>query len=374
MLSFWEKNSFVNYDVIIVGSGITGLSCAAHIKEANPDLDVLVLERGTFPSGASTKNAGFACFGSLTELIDDLSTMSTDQMLQLVELRWKGLTKLRHRLGDQHIGFLNHGGYELITANEEPQLNHLETINNDLKSIFGKDVFELANHKIETFGFNKSVVKQLVLNSFESQIDTGAMMRSLLAYCQQLGIMVINGSGVERIEEGQHGASVVTEGGVQFHGRHVAITTNAFTKKLFPELTLKPGRGIVLITAPVKNLPFQGTFHYDQGYYYFRNYGDQVILGGGRNLDFERETTTAFEINEMILDKLKSLLNDVILPKHDYEIAHTWAGIMAFGENKEPIMQKHSDHVFLGVRMGGMGVAIGSMIGEQIGNMILNQQ
>ena len=33
MLSFWEKQSFQNFDIIIVGAGVVGLSTAASIKE-----------------------------------------------------------------------------------------------------------------------------------------------------------------------------------------------------------------------------------------------------------------------------------------------------------------------------------------------------
>ena len=34
-LSFWEHQSFLKYDYVIVGSGIVGLSTAAHLKEIN---------------------------------------------------------------------------------------------------------------------------------------------------------------------------------------------------------------------------------------------------------------------------------------------------------------------------------------------------
>ncbi|MEO1217195.1 MAG: FAD-binding oxidoreductase, partial [Bacteroidota bacterium] len=72
-ISFWEATSLMKYDYIIVGGGIVGLSTAAELLERNSDLRVLVLERGLFPSGASTKNAGFACFGSVSELWQDLN-------------------------------------------------------------------------------------------------------------------------------------------------------------------------------------------------------------------------------------------------------------------------------------------------------------
>ena len=64
-LSFWEKESFLNRsDYVIIGSGIVGLSAALHLKQREKGKKVTVLERGILPSGASTKNAGFACIGS----------------------------------------------------------------------------------------------------------------------------------------------------------------------------------------------------------------------------------------------------------------------------------------------------------------------
>ena len=75
MFSYWEyKNWITDIDFAIVGSGIVGLNCALALREKYPSASILVLEKGILPQGASTKNAGFACFGSLSELLDDLNT------------------------------------------------------------------------------------------------------------------------------------------------------------------------------------------------------------------------------------------------------------------------------------------------------------
>ncbi|MDP4601126.1 MAG: FAD-dependent oxidoreductase, partial [Polaribacter sp.] len=67
-LSYWElKEWFSNIDFTIVGSGIIGLNCALQLKKKHPNARILILEKGILPQGASTKNAGFACFGSLSE-------------------------------------------------------------------------------------------------------------------------------------------------------------------------------------------------------------------------------------------------------------------------------------------------------------------
>ncbi len=122
----------------------------------------------------------------------------------------------------------------------------------------------------------------------------------------------------------------------------------------------------MLITKPIDGLKFKGVFHFDEGYYYFRRLGDRVLFGGGRNQDFEGERSTEFAYNPKIQGDLIDKLKKVILPDTAFEVEDWWTGIMAFGDTKFPIVKRHSPHVYIGVRMGGMGVAIGSKIGEEL--------
>ena len=58
-LSYWEKDTyFSNIDILIIGSGIVGLTAALELKSANPSQKIIVIERGFLPCGASSKNAG----------------------------------------------------------------------------------------------------------------------------------------------------------------------------------------------------------------------------------------------------------------------------------------------------------------------------
>jgi glycine/D-amino acid oxidase-like deaminating enzyme len=63
------------------------------------------------------------------------------------------------------------------------------------------------------------------------------------------------------------------------------------------------------------------------------------------------------------------MLEEIIIPGKKFEVEYQWAGIMGVGENKSPIIRKQSEHVAFGVRMGGMGVAIGSLVGKKLANM-----
>lgn len=366
MLSFWEKESFISYDVIVIGSGITGLSTAISLIERDASLSVLVLEKGWIPTGASTKNAGFACIGSLTEILDDLKHLRADEVLDLVSLRRDGLAVLRGRLGDAPIDYFEKGSYEILFEKEVSCLNELDKVNELLFPIFNKTVFqETANN----FGFSNQV-KKVVSSSVEGQLHTGKMMRQLMLYAQQLGIQIKSNCEVGSIEEEENGV-IVEVANTRLKAKQVAVCTNAFSKKLLPDLELKPGRGQVLITNPIENLPFEGIYHFDKGYYYFRTVGNRVLFGGGRNVDFEAETTTTLALNEDIQQDLTLKLNEIILPNTAHTIDISWAGIMAFGDNKLPTIRSLSERIHVGVRLGGMGVAIGSKVGEKLAKLVL---
>ena len=209
MLSYWEKQSFLHYDHIIVGSGIVGLSTALSIKERKPQASILVVERGILPTGASTKNAGFACIGSLTEILDDLKTMSEIEVMSLVELRLRGLERLRKRLGDDTMGYAANGSYELISEHELMALDEFYHINDLLRPLLKMDAFSRADEKIHEFGFNKGLVRHVLQNNSEGQLDTGKMMKGLLNLCMQAGIEIKTGAEVVSVQEDGNGVKVL---------------------------------------------------------------------------------------------------------------------------------------------------------------------
>lgn len=368
-LSYWEKSEwFSNVDFTIVGSGIVGLNTAIILRKKYPNSKIVILERGILPHGASTKNAGFACFGSISEILSDLKSHSEDEVLQLVEKRWKGLELLRENLGDATIDFQQHGSFELF-SNDNNLFNtcsdQLQEVNKLLEPIFKEDVFSVSENK---FDF-KNVKENYIFNQFEGQIDTGKMMAALLKLAQSKGIKILNNVTVKSINEIGDQVEVVLDSDYSFKTGKLLIATNGFAKELLNE-EVQPARAQVLITKPIDNLHIKGTFHFDEGYYYFRNINNRILFGGGRNLDFKTEETTIMETSQLIQLELEKHLKNIILPNTPFEIDHRWTGVMGVGSQKKAIVKQISANVYCGVRLGGMGVAIGSLIGEELANLV----
>jgi glycine/D-amino acid oxidase-like deaminating enzyme len=376
MLSYWERQSFTRYDHVVVGSGITGISVAIELRETFPKARILVLERGVLPTGATTRNAGFACMGSASELLADLQTGSEEDVVALFVRRKEGLELLRKRLPDVALGYRADGGYELITKKDLSVMNRLDYLNRLLHPYLGKDAFRPANERINAFGFAPSHVAALIENACEGSIDSGRTMRSLIDMATSRGIEIKTGAELQHFEEDPHGVHLALHSPfrkevIPLHCQALTICTNAFAAQLLPGEDVVPGRGQVLITHPVAGLRLKGIFHYDAGYYYFRELDGRVLIGGGRNLDFEGERTTDFALSQHIQQDLETKLREMILPGQAFEIDMRWSGIMAFGATKAPIIKSFSDRVFGAFRMGGMGVALGSTAARDVVRLII---
>src|SRR5690606_33480545 len=130
-------------------------------------------------------------------------------------------------------------------------------------------------------------------------------------------------------------------------------------------------------TNPLPTLAFRGSYHFDEGFYFFRNTEDgRVLFGGGRNLDLDGENTTDFGLSERIQKSLEEELRNFILPQVDPEQLHIeqrWSGIMGMGPQRTPIIRQLSDHVYCGVRLTGTGIAIGSLVGEELAQLVLQR-
>jgi gamma-glutamylputrescine oxidase len=372
-ISVWEKESFyAPKDVIIIGSGLVGLWSAYSLKKQNPKLSIAIVDRGIIPTGASTRNAGFACFGSVTELQEDFKNMGEEKTLELVSMRYKGLQKIRKVLGEKDIDFELCGGYELIAEKNSPSQDALEeqlaAINKQLKQVVkNSQTFKLSDKKISEFGFKN--VSHLLENKLEGYLHSGKLCQVLLQMVQSMGVLVFNGVEVTHFEKIVDKMVLYTNQQLRFTASRILVCTNAF-KELLPKLDIIPARGQVLVTTPIHGLKLNGTFHYDEGYYYFRNLGNRVLLGGARNKAFKEEATTEMTTTDTIQKELEHFLSTYILPNKEYAITDRWSGIMGMGPEKMPIVKEIAPHVYCAVRMSGMGVALAPIIGEQVAEML----
>jgi gamma-glutamylputrescine oxidase len=372
--SLWEKESFYSpSDIIIAGSGFTGLWSAYFLKKKHPRLKVTIIDRGIIPTGASTRNAGFACFGSVTELIKDAAMMGEERMLWLVEMRYRGLSKIRKVFAKKDIDYINSGGYEIIPTFRDDRYNELEWqvkwLNKIVSPVLGRrKIYRFADEKIKEFELAE--VGHVISNKLEGCLHPGKLCLSLLQLVQGMGVNVLSGVTINSFEEKNDGITLHTDKDIALKTDQLLVCTNGFAKQLLPQLQVNPARGQILVTAPISSLRLKGTFHYDEGFYYFRNIGKRLLIGGARNIALENETTTEMEVTNQIQQTLEQFVSRHILPGKKFEITDRWSGIMGVGSEKMPIIKKLSPNLFCAVKMSGMGVALAPVAADTVTDLM----
>lgn len=370
MLSFWEKNHFEKeHEIIIVGAGLVGLSTAIALAESKQKIKVTVIERGMLPYGASTKNAGFACFGSPTEILDDLKTHTEEEVIDLIAQRYEGLQILRSRVGDEAMEFQSLGSEEWFKKGAEGEYDLCVKERNQLNSILEK-----ATGKPEALQLVESVRNPKlcgkIRHQYEGQLNPQLAVGALWKKAIQLGVEVFVGHELKGFDKTSQGWELRVNDQT-WRTRNLVFATNAFSKSFLPQLNVKPARAQVLITEPLLKCPLKGTYHMDKGYLYFRNVGNRILLGGARNLDITAEETQEFQLSKKIQEYLDYELRSTILPGVNVEVEHRWVGIMGIGDQKKPIIQCLDEGLYCGIRMGGMGVALSSQVASKLADLVL---
>ena len=374
-LSIWEKESFyAPQDIIIVGAGLMGLWSAWELINNNKKLKITIVERGTTPLGASTRNAGFACFGSPTELIHDAEILGTDDMLATVEMRYKGIEKIKKTLSQSQIDFDACGGYECINKADkhwEGLEDKIQWLNTLLRKITGDEQsFTYQNSLLQSMGLQG--FDSLIKNSSEAALHSGKLVHSLSQLLQSSGIQILYGIEIKSWETKLRKITLTSNQNFTLTTKQLLFCTNAYTQLLVPEVAVTPARGQVIVTSPIPGLTLKGTFHYNEGFYYWRNLGNRILLGGARNRAIKDEETTDLGGSTKIKLALEQFLKEHLTTNFKYTIEHHWSGIMGFTTNKKPFVGQVEENVFVAVACNGMGVALTPIIAEEVSKKMLS--
>ncbi len=361
-LSWWEYECYLrDIDFAIIGGGIVGLSTAIELKLTEPNSKILVVDKKSSPLGASTKNAGFACFGSISEIYDDFLSYGKETCQKLIQMRWNGLGIMKSRIPLEKMKYGATPGAEIFESADEQSFyeDKISWANSFVSKIVEDDECFTANQG--KFGFQ-------IVNKFEGSLNPQLMMNELELLARKMGVLFLTGVDVSHIDYNEK--KIDTNLGKMSFNKLI-ICTNGFSRGLLPQKDVKPARNQVLLTNKIPGLNLTHCFHMNKGYIYFRSYEGRLLIGGARGLDLEGETTEELSTTELITSHLRDIIQNRILLNQSFNIEHTWSGILGVGESKMPLVEKVNDDVLVAVRMGGMGVAVGSFIGRVAASMML---
>lgn len=381
---YWETEHLLRpADITVVGAGIVGMSTALQVKRARPEALVRLLERDPLSSGGTTRNAGFACFGSAGEWLDDLDAVGPHALQGLIRMRAEGLAELIRLLGTEALGLRWTGGWELLNPSEEdPRLfDRINTQWKTLQDLAGDPLRAALGHlhpaadsgpalqwdrdRAEALG-----AAHAIHLPWEGMIHTGQMVAAFHRALDAAGVQRLHGVEVKGMSPSPNGWMLDTNVGA-LDSQRIGLCTNGLAAQLVGGLDVKPvpNRVLVLRVAPGA-LP-EGTYHIDHGYLYMRTLDDRhVLFGGGRHWGFElplpptRDEATEAQWDDRLLAVSRQWIQSEA-------VTHRWTGWLGVGPDRRPLIGESQPGLHHAVRMGGMGVAIGARVGRELATNLL---
>ncbi len=360
-ISIWEKESIFNdIDFLIIGGGFTGKYIALLLSENYPQKRIVIIDRQSMGGGASTRNAGFATFGNVSEIIDDLKHHDKTIITDLIRKRYQGLEWIKQRWRTEDMDFQITGGYELFEnqQQEDKAIHQLDAINQIMFDATGiKQVFEIRQQPDEQFNFRKNAI----YNAHEGMLHPGKLNKILEQHLSQKNVEIRNGIEVTEIEDHY----ITTSEKKKIYTNQLFICTNGFTSSLIAKSNIIPARGQIIVTNALTKPIHQGIYHSQDGYIYFRTLHNRILIGGGRNRFEKQEETMKVETKKYILEYLKNYLKEHIITKEKFKIDYHWAGIMGMHQKKIPNISKQKNGNIICAGLGGIGVAIAPMVATE---------
>ena len=362
--SFWldrsSKHSRRQFDVTIIGAGLSGMSTAYWLEKEDPSLKIAVVEKSRLGFGASGRNAGFITCGSVEHFNRMVGKHGLEEATEIWKFSETNLKLLESEIvqnDKESIMFEKKGCYSLAAQQSEyTELKNVAEMMGKLKipvKIYDADEIKKA---VGT--------KDFVGGIFYVDDATVHPVRLLEKIHSKLkNTTLIEGTEAYGYSEGSEGTRVLKTDAGEIESNMIIYALNAYSSIQHPYFADKifPTRGQILMMEKVPyfmNGPCYANFYLD----YFRQLPTgELLIGGFRQL----EKATEVGYSDHITDVIQSALHDFVknhLPQYENKkVTHRWSGVMGFSKDGQPLVGALPDDqqvFFLGGYTGhGIGLA-----------------
>ncbi|HEY6797160.1 MAG TPA: FAD-binding oxidoreductase [Kineosporiaceae bacterium] len=367
-------------DLAVVGAGFTGLWAALLAAEAQPGREIVVLEAGRVGHAASGRNGGF-CSASLTHGIGNGAERFSTELPRLLDLGRDNLHGIAADLArhDVECDFRMVG--DLVVATDPHHVDELQALRR-LAERHGQQVTWLDQDAVRAEIASPRYLSGLQTDGETALVDPARLAWGLASACRRLGVRILEGSQVTRIEpvrlhpagqagrrhRGRGAVRLTTAAGV-VTARNVVLATNAFPP-LLRRLRhyLVPVYDYVLATEPLPAAVLrsigwrhrQGVSDAGNQFHYYRlTRDDRVVFGGYDAVYYPGNGFgTGFEQRQVTFELLAEHLLETFPQLEGTRITHRWGGAIDTCTRFSP---------FWGTAMGGQLAYVAGYTGLGVG-------
>lgn len=340
-VSLWQdksstQESIPEFDVVVIGAGIAGLSSAYWLKKICPEFKVAVVEKYEIGSGATGRNAGFMTCGSVehyNRLVEKHGAQEASEIWRFSEENLEWLKKEIIATKEEELLFDQKGSFSLAsTENEFSELKKSA----ELMKEHGIQVEVMDQEQVE-----KRLGAQGFVGGIKYLGDASIHPMRLLSRIRELlaDVKIYENNEVYAIEDNAGGKLVKTSKG-HYQSSLVVFATNGYSPLLHPyfEEKIYPTRGQILALETTKRFmegPCYANFVLD----YFRQLPTgELVIGGFRQLKKDAEIGYSDETSPEIQTALEKFVRDHLPQLKDKKVTHRWSGIMGFSADGQPLV------------------------------------
>ncbi len=361
--SYWldrtKKIGKKNYDVIVVGAGISGLSTVYWLNQEDPNLKIALVEKQRVGFGASGRNAGFITCGSVEHFNRMISKHGKQEAIEIWKFAETNLQLLKeHIIQDQgnQIEFRERGCYSLASQDSEfTELKKVAQIMNELG---------IATETYESERLQKCVGANNFVGGIKYLADAETNPIALLNLLQKkIKCDLYEQTEAYHYEATPDGTRVLKTDAGDFEASMIVFSLNGYSPAMHNYFSDKiyPTRAQILMMEPVAAFmdgPCYANFYLD----YFRQMPDgSLLIGGFRQLAKETEVGYSDHTTELIQNALHGFVTTHLPQYKDKKVSHRWGGIMGFSRDGQPLIGSlpEDNQIFFngGYTGHGMGLA-----------------
>jgi gamma-glutamylputrescine oxidase len=334
-------------EVVVIGGGVTGCSCALTLAEAG--LRVRMFEARRVASGASGRNGGFALRGLAISYPEARERFGRTAARMLWRFTEQSIDRMERLAGDalRRVGSLRLADDEELAA---------------LRAEYAA----LREDEIEATWVGElpapldAIFRAAILHPHDGSLQPARWVRRLAAHAVEAGAEIVEETRVASLDE--------------LDADQVVIATDGYTSGLLPELdrVIQPIRGQVIVTEPLRKTAFLRPHYARHGFDYWQQTQDRrLVLGGRRDKSLESEFTNEEALTEPIQSELEALAAELI--GGEPRIEHRWAGIFGSTEDQLPLVGRMPgrEGVWVSAGYSGHGNVMGLGCGELVAQAIL---
>ncbi|MCY6372812.1 NAD(P)/FAD-dependent oxidoreductase [Clostridium ganghwense] len=331
----------VNYDVVIVGGGITGALCAYYFAEAG--IKVAVVEKNIIGYGSTSASTSILQYEIDNNLIGLKGLVGLDNAVKAFKLCNKAVYDIENIINnlDDKCDFIL--GQCLYYTNKTADIYMLEQ-EFELRKQYGFDV-EFLDENTAKDKFSFPMKAAIYSRSGAAGINPYRFSHALIDYAVKKGAVVYENTEITNTYSENDGEVLITRNGFKIRAKKILVAQGFEARKYVEKNVAKFTRSFTLVTKPIKD--FNGWYNKciirdtNKMYTYLRITGDNRVMIGGEDLEVggERskvsnlcnEDSVAKEKYKILEDKLRNMFPNI----KDIEIEYKFSGL--FGETKDSL-------------------------------------